>query len=98
VPLVPKPVDGVQQRTPIERADRGHGDEVLVLPGRLLDAVEHAGRAVQRGVEADHTQGAGASGRQRARGGVGAVAEFADRREHTVPGGGPHVRMVVEDP
>ncbi|MGH1553745.1 hypothetical protein ACRAWF_22490 [Streptomyces sp. L7] len=43
-PPVPEPVHGVQYRAPVERADGGHGDEVLVLPSRLLDAAEHAKR------------------------------------------------------
>src|SRR5262249_36054545 len=62
------------------------------------DAVEHGGRPVQGGVEADHAERAGAPGDQGAGGRVRPVAEFGDRGQHAVPGLRLDVGVRVEYP
>jgi hypothetical protein len=96
--VLAQPVDRLDHRPPLQVADRGDADQVAGRAGGVLDAVQHGGRAEQRGLEADDAQRVGLAGDQGAGGEVAAVVQRLHRFEN--PGAGllPYVRMLVEHP
>jgi hypothetical protein len=96
--LVPQLVGSVGDRRLVEPGQAGDAHEVAGRAGRVLDAGHDAGRAEQRGVEADHPEHPGPPGGQGARGEVTAVSQLLDGGQDGDLGARRHARVLVEHP
>ena len=96
--LAGEPAHGVTDRLAVDGVDGHYGDEVTVLLGGQLEAVQRGHGAVKACVHGYDAQRLGPPAGQGSSGDVGPVAKLVDGGQHPGPGELAHTGVVVEDP